>query len=182
MAKKPLPVYKARGHLYLLFVICGMVTIFVDDTIYLFCSVLWLFVWIFGCGKRGEKYWPVVYAERRFQLHFVLMLCVMAILVGIALRNYSYLLGAFFALSIIMFILSLDLIFNDTKDKYEGKIQLNKQIQHDNTNTNRSVSFRWLNSKFINSVLLLLTLVVIFVAEYKNLVLQLKEWLSLLSS
>ena len=172
---------RIQGFWALFLVLCGIVTAFADITVTLFCDLICLFIWLHGCGKRGEKYWPVIFAGQRYLVHCAFMLCVMAILVGIALRHDTFLLGAFAGLSVVMSMLSLDLIFYDTKEKYEEKFQLFEQIEHNDTKGKGSVLFQLLDTKLIMLIMLILTLlmlVIIFIAEYKNVELQITEWWS----
>ena len=124
---------------------------------------------------------PASFEGQRNLVHYALMLCVAGILVGIAVGMNRILIGAFFGLSAIMFMLSWDLILYDTNKKYdEKKSQRITQTENNDADIERSVQSQWLDTRFAILILTVLMFLVIFVAEYKNIVVQIDEWWTLL--
>ena len=109
------------------------------------------------------------------------MLCVAGILVGVTLEKVRFFEGAIIGLSAILIVLSWDLIIYDTAERYnEKKVQPERQSKLDNPQTNKSFLLWLPDTKIVMVILTATMLIVIFVAEFKNLMAQINEWLDLM--
>lgn len=169
---------RTHGSWALFLAVCGLAGVYREPMIFIFCNLASLSVWSYGCEmKRGKKYWPASFVGKRYLIHIALMYCVAGITVGGALGMYNFINGAAIGISAILFVLSWDLIKYDTVGRYnEITAQREKQAKLDDQRSNRSILLKLPSTQKVIAAATVLTLIVVVVAEFKNIVSQLSEW------